>query len=241
MAELRVGTSGWHYAHWRSVFYPAQIKQEDWLPYYALHFDSVEINNSFYRLPSRDAFVSWSERVPAAFVFAVKASRYITHIKKLKVPGESLSGLLHNAEGLGNKLGPILFQLPPDWKRNPPRLAEFIATLPRAGRYAFEFRDETWLHEDVYRILESGNCALCISSSPSYPSARQVTADFAFLRFHGGGVPNSSKYSRRELKMWASFARSLLRDGRDTYAYFNNDACGYAVEDARTFKELVLA
>ncbi len=239
MAVLRVGTSGWHYAHWKSVFYPPHVKPEDWLSFYASRFDTVEVNNSFYRLPSRDAFISWREKVPAAFTFAVKASRYITHMKKLQAAGEALANLLDNAGGLGDKLGPVLFQLPPNWKRNPSRLDDFIAMLPAGGRYVFEFRDETWLHDDVYRVLESGNCALCIASSPSYPSAERITADFAFLRFHGGSVPYGSKYPRGELQKWAAFTRSLLQEGRDTYAYFNNDACGYALDDAATFKELV--
>ena len=239
MAALRVGTSGWHYKHWERAFYPADLKPEDWLPFYASRFGTVEINNSFYRLPSRDAFVSWAEKVPPGFTFAVKASRYITHMKKLRAAGESLSNLLENAGGLGEKLGPILFQLPPHWQRDPSRLEEFIALLPGGVRCAFEFRDETWLHDDIYRILESGNCALCIASSPAFPSTRRITADFVFLRFHGGDIPYGSKYSREELEEWATFTRSLLEAKRDVYAYFNNDAFGYAVEDARIFKELV--
>ncbi len=239
MAQLRVGTSGWHYTHWKSVFYPPRSRPEEWLAFYATRFDTVEINNSFYRLPSRETFAAWGGKAPQGFVFAVKASRYVTHVKKLLAPGEALANLLDNAGGLGEKLGPVLFQLPPNWKRNPERLGELIAMLPGEGRYAFEFRDETWLHDDVYHVLESGNCALCISSSPSFPNARRVTADFAFLRFHGGTVLYGSKYSRRELEGWASFARGLLDEGRDVYAYFNNDAFGFAVENAESFRDLL--
>jgi uncharacterized protein YecE (DUF72 family) len=232
MAELRVGTSGWHYAHWREVFYPQEIESGEYLHFYAGHFNTVEINNTFYRLPGYATFRSWAARVPPGFVFAVKASRYITHMKKLKDPGETLSGLVKNARGLGKKL-------PPRWKQNPHRLEEFLGALPRVSRYAFEFRDETWLNEDIYRLLEEYNCALCAASSPSFPRARRTTADFAFLRFHGGEVLYGSKYSEGELKEWAAFARGLLDEGRDVYAYFNNDAHGYAIEDARMFRELV--
>ncbi len=239
MAELRVGTSGWHYQHWKEVFYPADSRAGDWLGFYSRRFDTVEINNSFYRLPDRTTFSSWAEKTPQGFLFAVKASRYITHMKKLKSPREALSSLLENAGGLGEKLGPVLFQLPPRWKRNPARLQEFVDNLPRENRFAFEFRDETWLHDDIYRILESRNCALCAASSPSFPSIRRATADFAFLRFHGAEVEYGSRYSREELEGWAEYARTLLREGRDVYAYFNNDAFGYAVEDAMTFKHMV--
>ncbi len=239
MAELRVGTSGWHYKHWMDAFYPEGLKREEWLSHYALFFDSVEINNSFYRLPSRDTFSSWADMVPECFVFAVKASRFITHLKKLDAPFEALTKLLENAAGLGEKLGPVLFQLPPRWNVDPPRLRGFVASLPAGRRYAFEFRDASWMHEDIFRILEQRNCALCIADSPAFPRTRRVTADFAFLRFHGEDDLYGSKYKTETLREWASFARSLLRDGRDVYAYFNNDAHGYAVEDARTFREMV--
>lgn len=199
----------------------------------------MEINNSFYRLPSRDTFASWSQKVPPGFIFAVKASRFITHRKKLQACGEALSGLLLNASGLGNKLGPVLFQLPPRWRANPPRLQEFVASLPAERRYAFEFRDESWLQDDIYDILRSANCALCVADSPAFPRSRRVTADFVFMRFHGGETLYGSKYSRGELEDWAAFARSMLRDGHDVYAYFNNDASAYAVEDAATLRALV--
>lgn len=238
MPELRVGTSGWHYGHWREVFYPPDAKPGEWLSLYARTFDTVEVNNSFYRLPSREVFSTWAREVPSGFLFAVKANRYITHMKKLRQAEDALAAFMHNAGGLGKKLGPILFQLPPRWKANPSRLGGFIAGLPEKRRYAFEFRDESWLDEEVFRVLEAHGCAFCIASSPSFPSARRVTADFAFLRFHGGKVLYGSKYTRAELEEWASFARSLLLDGVDVYAYFNNDAYGYAVEDALTFNAL---
>lgn len=239
MAELRVGTSGWHYRHWREVFYPPDLKTGDWLGYYSGSFDTVEINNSFYRLPSRANFESWEEQTPSTFIFAVKASRFITHVKKLKDPQEPISRLLENAEGLGGKLGPFLFQLPPRWKKNAARLEEFLEMLPARHRYVFEFRDDSWLHDEVYDLLEEANCSLCIASSPSFPQSRRVTADFVFLRFHGGEDLYASRYTRKDLKSWSTFAASLLDEGRDVFAYFNNDAFGYALEDAGAFRELV--
>jgi len=241
VAELRVGTSGWHYEHWRGVFYPPELRTAEWLSHYASHFDTVEINNSFYQLPSRETFQSWAREVPPGFLFAVKASRFITHMKKLKDPSGSLRLFMDNSAGLGRHRGPILFQLPPRWKANPSRLSEFVAALPPGNRYAFEFRDPSWFCPQVYRILEEANCALCAASSPSFPEVRRATADFAFLRFHGGRILYGSKYSRKELAEWAAYAVDLLDQGRDVYAYFNNDAFGYAVEDARLFRRLCRA
>ncbi len=236
---MKVGTSGWHYQHWRGVFYPEELNPREWLPYYARHFDTVEINNSFYRLPPRQTFASWREKSPPGFIFTVKANRFITHIKRLNDPQEALSRFFHNMEALGDRLGPILFQLPPRWGADPQRLEGFVRALPSGYRYAFEFRDPSWFVEDIFHILEENNCALCAASSPSFPEVRRATADFAFLRFHGGSILYGSKYSREELREWASYARRLLKEGRDVYAYFNNDAFGYAVEDARAFRTMV--
>ena len=237
MAELRGGTSGWHYPHWKDIFYPTGLKQADWLSFFAGHFDTVEINNSFYRLPSREVFAGWAEGVPDGFLFAVKASRYITHNKKLTDPAEPLSRFMKSSSGLGKKLGPILFQLPPHWRSNPARLRDFIHTLPAGRRYAFEFRDPSWLNEEIYEILRTSKCALCVASSPDGPKARAVTADFSFMRFHGGKL--AGKYSRGELKEWAAFARGVLHEGKDIYAYFNNDPHAYAIQNASDFRRLL--
>ncbi len=237
--ELRVGTSGWHYPHWRETFYPAGMATEDFLAFYAAHFNTVELNNSFYQLPSRENFTSWAERVPADFLFAVKASRYLTHRKKLKDPEQPLSRLLENAAGLGSKLGPVLFQLPPKWRANPTRLAAFVGILPRSHRYVFEFRDPSWLTEEVYGILREAGCALCVASSPHFPEERRITADFLFLRFHGGKELYGSDYSRAELRDYARWAAPALERGMDVYAYFNNDAQGYAIGNALEFRGLL--
>lgn len=239
MAEIRVGTSGWHYQHWRGVFYPSDLNPRDWLSFYARRFDTVEINNSFYRLPSLETFASWREKVPPGFTFAVKANRFITHVRRLNEPREALAKFFQSAEGLGDRLGPILFQLPPRWKADPERLRLFVRALPSGYRYAFEFRDPSWFKPEIYHILEESGCALCAASSPSFPEMRRATADFAFLRFHGGKILYGSKYSREELADWAAYARLLLEEGKDVYAYFNNDAFGYALEDARDFISLV--
>ncbi len=237
--KLYVGTSGWHYPHWRGVFYPAGMAPGDYLSFYAAHFNTVELNNSFYRLPTRDAFVAWGDRVPHEFVFALKASRYITHRNKLKDPQPAVDHLMTNASGLAGKLGPVLFQLPPRWHANPVRLSEFLQVLPTSHRYAFEFRDPTWLTEDVFEILREHGCALCVASSPAWPEERCVTADFLFLRFHGGKELYGSDYSRHELSDYASWARPEWKEGKDLYAYFNNDAEGHAIGNALEFRGLL--
>lgn len=236
---LRVGTSGWHYPHWKGAFYPVGLKTDAWLSFYAERFDSVEINNSFYRLPSREIFSSWARSVPGHFIFAVKASRYITHRKKLKDPEEPLQRLMKSVAGLENKLGPILFQLPPRWNSNPERLRQFVKALSPGHRYAFEFRDPSWFSDEVYGILHEGNCAFCVASSRNLPWVGQVTADFSFMRFHGGKL-SGGKYSLGELKEAADFASGLLSEGKDVYAYFNNDPYGYAVQNAGDFRELLV-
>ncbi len=237
--KLYVGTSGWDYSHWREVFYPAGMAPEDYLAFYAAHFNTVELNNSFYRLPTREGFLAWGGKVPNDFVFAVKASRYITHRKKLKDPQPSVERLMLNAQGLGQKLGPVLFQLPPKWHANLERLREFVRVLPPSHRYAFEFRDPSWLTDEVFELLRVCGCALCVASSPSFPEERRVTADFLFLRFHGGKELYGSDYSRHELRDYARWARPELEAGKDLYAYFNNDARGYAISNALEFRELL--
>ncbi len=237
--DLRVGTSGWHYPHWRGIFYTAGMPSEGYLPFYAAHFNTVELNNSFYQLPTREVFEAWAAKVPEDFIFSVKASRYITHRKKLKDPEQPLSRLMENASGLGGKLGPVLFQLPPGWRANPSRLSDFVCSLPSGHRYVFEFRDPSWLTEDVYEILRESGCALCVASSPDFPEERRVTADFVFLRLHGGRELYGSDYSRAELREYAKWARPALERGLDVYAYFNNDAYGYAVANALEFRSLL--
>ncbi len=237
--RLRIGTSGWHYKHWRETFYPAKLKAADMLSYYAEHLDTVEINNSFYRLPTADAVRSWVRNTPPGFLFAVKASRYITHNRKLNDPAGSFAKFMDMAEGFGEKLGPILFQLPPKWNVNAERLREFLKALPRGNRYAFEFRHPSWLTEQVYEILHQFNAALCIYEIAGFQSPVKLTADFTYLRLHGPGEKAyQGKYSADTLRRWADEIAKWQVDRCQVYVYFDNDQSGYAVQDAVELTEL---
>jgi len=239
--KVFIGTSGWHYKHWLGgVFYPAGTTGSGMFEFYARHFNTVEINNSFYRLPTAKTFDAWRESSPRDFVFAVKASRFITHMKKLKDPKRTSEKFFLVANRLENKLGPILFQLPPRWKLNTERLAEFLEALPREHRYAFEFRDESWLVPEVFRLLRKYNAAFCVHDFEEMKIPIEVTADFAYLRFHG---PTSAKYwgsySKAELRKWAQRIDGWRAELSAVYVYFNNDPEGAAVRNALTLKELV--
>jgi len=239
--RIHVGTSGWHYAHWRGPFYPATIRPEDMLDFYCQRLRTVEINSSFYHLPSKETFRQWKQQVPAAFFFSVKASRYITHMKKLKDPGEPVGVFLSHAEELGPKLGPILFQLPPHWGRNVQRMREFLEALPRDQRYAFECRDSSWFHPETYALLEQYNAAFCVFDLAGREAPRVLTADFAYVRLHG---PASQKYagcySRQQLSGWLRCATEWLAQGaQEVFIYFDNDQAGFAARNALELAEMV--
>ncbi len=243
MAKAWVGTSGWSYKHWEKVFYPDKVPPSEQLSFYAQHFPTVEINYSYYQLPPRRTFESWRTNTPDSFVFAVKASRYLTHMKKLKDPDEPLQRLLHNAGGLGPKLGPLLFQFPRRWKLNLLRLQEFFEALehhPRR-RYAFEFRHQSWLAPDVFGLLHEHNAALCLPVGWDIPLDVQVPADWTYIRFHGGA--HSIALSDDELRPWAERIRSWRIEGIDSFSYFNNDTLENgrvpAIDNARRLRELV--
>lgn len=236
-ARAYVGTSGWHYAHWVGPFYPPGLPAERFLPYYAERFDTVEINNSFYHLPEAQTFDHWRDEAPPSFTFAVKASRYITHLKKLKDAGESLALVLQRAERLEEKLGPVLFQLPPHWRVNLERLQAFLAALPAGGRYAFEFRDPSWFTDEVYAALAAREVSLCIYNAGSRWTPAVVTAGFLYVRLHGPG--HEGHYSGAELADLAGMASTWLASGRDVYCYFNNDQAGYAVRDALELRAML--
>ena len=220
------------------VFYPSGMTTSEMLEFYARHFNTVEINNSFYRLPAPQTFDNWREQSTASFRFAVKASRFITHMKKLKDPQRSSSKFFAAAEHLDEKLGPILFQLPPRWKVNVERLVSFLNVLPDEHRYVFEFRDQSWLIEEVFDVLRDHNAALCIHDFEQMEIPHEITADFAYVRFHG---PTSAKYagsySKNELRAWAERIEKWA--ARTTYVYFNNDPGGEAVKNALTLKGLM--
>lgn len=229
--RLHIGTSGWCYPHWRGPFYPADLPEARWLDYYGRRFGSVEVNRSFYRLPSRDNFRAWHDATPAHFVFAVKAGRAVTHMKKLLAPRQTLPPLLEAVAGLGGKLGPLLFQLPPRWRVNPARLEAFLAELPRGLRAAFEFRDPSWHTDPVTDLLARHGAAFCVFDLAGIPCPRAITADFAYLRLHGPDAAYGGRYGPRRLRAWAAWLRD--QPAEDAYVYFDNDQAGFAVEDAR--------
>ena len=233
-----IGTSGWNYEHWKGIFYPDRLPSSDWLGFYSSRFDTVEINYSFYRLPDRAVFEKWSAETPPDFIFAVKASRYLTHRKKLKDAKEPLERLFHSAEGLGSKLGPILYQLPPRWNVNADRLREFLSLLPSDFRHVMEFRDPSWLNEEVFDLLRRHSVGCCIMSAPDLPRIMQVTAPFAYIRMHSGGCDTEGNYEEPQLEWWADQVKEYLRD-TDVYVYFNNDFKGFAVRNASRLIELV--
>lgn len=234
-----IGTSGWSYDHWAGVFYPPDLKTADRLNFYINHFNSVEINNTFYHLPTPSAFKGWRESAPKNFIYALKGSRFITHMKKLKDPKEPLHLFLERAKLLKDNLGPILFQLPPHWRCNTERLKEFIKLLPANIRFAFEFREPSWFNKEIYDILKENNIALCIYHMPEFESPIEVTAKFAYIRFHGTDFLYGGRYSKKELLRGADLINGFIKEGRDVYVYFNNDANGYAVINAKELMEMV--
>lgn len=234
-----VGTSGWSYSHWRGVLYPEGLPSARWLEHYAGQFETVELNATFYRLPQEKTFSNWARRVPDGFLFAVKGSRIITHLRKLVGAQEALETFLARCRLLGKHLGPVLFQLPPSLHRDEERLAAFLGLLPRDLRVAVEFRHASWYDEAVFRLLESRGAALCCHDMRGSASPLVATAPFAYLRFHGSGTRYGGDYTEEALGAAAAFARRCLREGRDLFAYFNNDAQGYAVENARLFRRML--
>lgn len=239
MAKVWIGTSGFSYPHWgNGVFYPSDLPQRDWFLYYTKQFDTVELNVSFYRLPKRVTFEGWRKKAGPKFVFAVKGSRYITHIKRLKDCREPIKTFFKNANGIKNKNDVALWQLPPRFKANPERLAEFIKLLPKNWRHAFEFRSSTWLTVKIYELLRKHNAAIVFQDNPGWPITEEVTADFVYLRFHGKTDLYSSCYTEKELKDWAKKIRNWQKKGLNSYAYFNNDALGYAIENAQALEKL---
>ncbi len=243
--RLHVGTSGYSYRHWSGgVFYPPKLNQKEWLTYYGNSFNTVEINSTFYGLPSKEVFRNWYDRTPSDFRFAIKGSRYITHLKKLGVDPESMTLLGDHASGLGEKLDIVLWQLPENLKADTGLLDEFCGLIVTTTglfkiRHAFEFRNESWFNDGIYDILAGHSFSLCIAHSSIWPCVEQTTADYVYFRFHGGQALYSSRYSDEELACWAGRIRRYLDDGKDVYAYFNNDAYGYAIQNALRLKELV--
>jgi uncharacterized protein YecE (DUF72 family) len=240
LGDVRIGCSGWNYDHWRDVFYPRGLPTSRWLEHYAATFDTVEVNATFYRLPTRTTTTRWAEATPAGFLFAVKASRYLTHVKRL---GDLRAGWARFAERIepiseAGKLGAVLWQLPERFHRDDDRLRDALDALP-AGRHAFEFRHASWFASDVEQLLAEKGCALVIGDHPGRPfQTHRLTTDWTFLRFHHGRGRDGN-YTPAQLREWANRVRDWRARG-DVYAYFNDDWRGYAIKEARHLRELVL-
>lgn len=238
-ASCEVGTSGWNYKHWKSRFYPDSLHTEEWLAFYSQHFHTVEINTTHYHLPAEASFRTWYAQTPADFTFAVKASRFITHMKKLRDVEEPLNLFLQRVCGLGDKLGPILYQLPPFWHANLERLEQFLKLLPAGLNHVFEFRHPSWLNEQVYSLLRRYNATLCLIALPGFESPKVATAPLVYIRMHGSKVKYGDRFPIDELQQWAALINRFLDDGHEVLVYFNNDAKAFAVENAKELCAMV--
>jgi uncharacterized protein YecE (DUF72 family) len=231
---VRIGCSGWNYPHWRERVYPRGLPQRRWLEHYATLFDTVEVNSTFYRLPRRDAVAAWVEQTPPGFLFAVKASRFLTHMKRLTDMGRGVERFYERIAPLVDspKMGPVLWQLPETFRRGDERLASALERLP-PGRHCFEFRHESWFAPDVYALLRERDVALVIGDHPERPfQAHELTAGWTYVRFHYGSRGRGGNYSERELEAWKR-RLAVWRSRAEVFAYFNNDWEGYAVRNAR--------
>lgn len=237
--QIYIGTSGWQYKHWRGTFYPDDIKVKDHFDYYQKYFDTVEINASFYRIPTKEIFAKWRDKANDDFIYVIKANRYITHYNKLRDTMETLDHFLSNALELKEKLGPILFQLPPGWEVDIERLENFLKILPNDLRYVFEFRNTTWYNNEVDAILKKYHCAFCIYQLGGHLAPIKVTADFVYVRLHGPKVKYKGSYNDETLKEWAKRCGGWLGENKDIYVYFDNDEKGYAAFNALDLKRLL--
>jgi uncharacterized protein YecE (DUF72 family) len=239
MGEIRIGTSGWHYKHWVGNFYPPRLPGSRMLAHYTNHFDTVELNNTFYKLPAQTSLFAWRDSTPSNFLFAVKGSRFLTHMKKLNNVEDGLRRFLDAVDVLDPKLGPILFQMPPNWDLNIDRLSAFLTLLPGNRRCAFEFRNPAWDTSQTYDLLTEHNMAYCIFHLAGFLSPLQVTADFCYIRLHGPGGKYQGSYSDAALEEWARKINFWSERLKSVYVYFDNDDSGYAAKDALRLKALL--
>jgi uncharacterized protein YecE (DUF72 family) len=234
MRPVHVGCSGWNYAAWRELFYPKGLPTNRWLEHYAQHFSTVEVNSTFYRLAKPDAVARWATQVPDDFIFSVKASRYLTHIKRLANLAEGVKRFYASIEPLveAGRLGPVLWQLPPNFKRDDERLAGALGALPQ-GRHCFEFREASWFVPEVYELLRKHGAALVIADRPEVSKfqSHEMTTDWTFVRFHHGHRGRRGNYSHSELEEWAQRVERWRRE-REVFLYFNNDWEGFAIQNA---------
>ncbi len=237
--DIRIGTSGWYYEHWRELFYPADLPKSKWFEYYAQHFNTVEINNTFYHQPKDKSVQRWHDLAPAGFLYAAKANRYITHIRKLKDCSEELRRFFDNISLLKRKLGPVLYQLPPSLHKDLERLAAFVKLFPKRKIAVFEFRHKSWYSYDTYELLGKHNIAFCIHDMPGKESPRVVTSDIIYIRFHGTSGRYAGNYPKSELQDWVKWLKTRAKNARAIYVYFNNDAHGHAIKNAKQLEKLL--
>jgi uncharacterized protein YecE (DUF72 family) len=235
--KIHIGCSGWNYEHWRGPFYPEDAPPKRWFEYYAEAFDTAEINNTFYQLPAAQTFKAWRAQAPDGFIYSVKANRYLTHMKKLKDAKAPLRRFLDRARLLRERLGPILYQLPPRWRLNMERLESFLDLLPEDLRHVFEFRDQSWFVDEVFQLLEERGASFCAHDMPGLDIPRLALGSLAYVRFHGAKEKYRSGYPEPALRSWSGWMEQQSRSGRDVYVYFNNDAEAHAPHDALRLKE----
>ena len=240
MAKFWLGTSGFSYRDWIGRFYPEDLPSTQWLEYYSQHFQTLELNNTFYRLPQEKTFINWRRRTPDSFVFAVKAHQRLTHWKRLEINQELWSWFWSRVCLLEDKLAVILFQLPPSMKQDLNRLTSFLTQFKPPVRLAFEFRHSSWFNSATYQVLKSFNCALVFHDAQRWPAPPlEIMADFVYIRFHGVETLYNYYYSSEQLDNWKLKIKNWLKQGLDVFAYFNNDVDGYAVKNAQELLELV--
>ncbi len=235
---IHIGTSGWFYEHWIQTFYPNKLPAEERLTFYSRYFSCVEINSTFYHLPSEQAVKNWAARTPSDFVFAIKASRYITHLKRLNDYETTVPNFLQQLRLLGKKLGPILFQLPPSFQKDENKIAEFLDFLPRNHLYVFEFRHPSWYSDNIYSLLKKHNCCLCITDLNGSLSPLELTSQLVYIRLHGPSKAYRGSYSASQLKNWHQRITDWSSKKLSTYCFFDNDEKGYAIKDAFRLEKL---
>ncbi|MBU2540832.1 MAG: DUF72 domain-containing protein [Candidatus Omnitrophica bacterium] len=236
-AKIRIGTSGWHYSDWRERFYPKTLNTKDWFKFYSRYFNTVEINNTFYRLPSKSVFRNWHVQAEKGFLYSIKANRYITHMKKLKDAAKTLKRFFQHVKLLKANLGPILYQLPPGWSLDLVRFRDFLSELPKGYSHVFEFRNNTWFKKEIFDLMAKHNVSFCIHDMLGVDCPRLLTNDIIYLRFHGTEAKYHGRYSISALKKWSIWVKR--QRSRRLYVYFNNDVNAHAVSNAQEFKKIL--
>ncbi|MEA3014294.1 MAG: hypothetical protein QOD42_2839 [Sphingomonadales bacterium] len=239
MKRIRIGCSGWNYRHWRAIFYPPGLPQRQWFAHYAAQFDTVEINNSFYRLPAAETFAKWRDQAPPGFCYAVKANRFLTQAKKLKDCEQPLARMMAPFRALQPRLGPILYQLPPRFRMNLERLERFLQLAPTDVTNVFEFRDESWYVPEIFALLDRHGASLCLHDMAGSAIERIAVGPVAYVRFHGAGGKYRGRYPEETLLSWAGWMDEQALGGRPVWGYFNNDIHADAVHDAQALKTMV--